>query len=292
MTRTNLRTRLGVPVAVMTTALLFLPSSLPAAGPTYPTDRDSARLYLQVAEEADKKGEWYNACIWYNAYLEKDRNQPRIKDRFLLCLRNYYRVFRHSDSSFRQQVLSPDFRLTQAVNFYEEILAKLQKNYVDPDKVTLGRLFREGVTELRMGLEDESFRKLYVPEGRQNKVAGFIDVLKKRQASTTEFATPDGASREAARLSRDAADILGMDRRIVLVEFACGACNALDEWTFYASPGTSTGLAKKRASSSATVIRRNWRMALESFASATSRKARSRNWSMPSSRSSLRGCRC
>ncbi len=234
----SLRQRLGVPMAVMTTALLWLPAApaAPMPMPVTGSDTRSAELFLSLARQAHATGDWAEACYWYDACLAKDRNQPEVKKAFLLCLRNYYRVYRHADPSFRHQVLNADFRLPQALKFYEEVLVKLQQNYVAPEKVHLGRLFREGVVELRLALEDKAFRKEYVPESRQERIPAVLEGLKRRLTETTDFASPSALSREVGRLARDVADLLGIDRRIVIVEFACGACNALDEYTFYASP--------------------------------------------------------
>lgn len=222
----------------MTTALLFLPSSLLAAGnPSSGVGKEenSAALFRTLGEQAQKSNSWGDACYWYDLCLARDRNQPEVKKSFLFCLRNYYRVYRHNDPSFRTQILSSEFRLPQACAFYEEVLATLQKNYVEQDKASLGRLFLEGVTELKMALEDEAFRVQYIPEGRRSRVPAFIAVLKKRLEEKADFANTGAASTAASLISREAHDTLGIERRIVMVEFACGACNALDEWTFYAT---------------------------------------------------------
>jgi hypothetical protein len=225
-------------MAVMTTALLLLPSTaLSAPMPTTGAETNTSNTLLNGARQFRDAGEWGLACLWYDNYLCRERNQPEVKKEFLLCLRNYYRAYRHGDSSFRQQVLGPDFKVAQALTFYEEVLTKLQKNYVDTEKAPLGLLFREGITEIRLSLEDKSFLKQYVPDSRMNKLPALLDSLKKKQTESTSFITPAGAAREVARVSREVAEQLGIDRRVVIVEFACGACNALDEWTFYASPG-------------------------------------------------------
>lgn len=234
----SLRQRWGIPTAVMTTALLWLPAALAAPLPMPVTGGEtrSAELFLSLARQAHANGDWAEACYWYDACLAKDRNQPEVKKSFLFCLRNYYRNFRHADPSFRHQVLNGDFKLPQALKFYEEVLVKLQQHYVAPEKVNLGRLFREGVVELRLALEDKAFRKEYVPENRQDRIPAVLEGLKRRLAEATEFPSPSAMTREVARLARDVSDVLGIDRRILIVEFACGACNALDEYTFYASP--------------------------------------------------------
>jgi hypothetical protein len=226
----------------MTTALLWLPSLLAAPmTPITGSETKKADLFLNLAKQAHANSEWGEACFYYDACLAADRNQPEVKKAFLFCLRNYYRTFRHSDPSFRHQVLSPDFRVPQALKFYEEVLLKLQQHYVAPEKVNLGRLFREGVLELRLALEDKNFRKEYVPVNRQERIPAVLEGLKRRQVDTADFATPSALAREVARLARDVSDVLGVDRRIVIVEVACGACNALDEYTFYASPSALFG---------------------------------------------------
>jgi hypothetical protein len=222
----------------MTTALLWLPTALaaPVPMPVTGSDARSADLFLTLAKQAQTNGDWGEAAYWYDACLARDRNQPEIKKAFLFCLRNYYRSFRHADPSFRHQVLSPDFKLPNALKFYEEVLAKLQQNYVAPEKANLGRLFREGVVEMRLALEDKTFRTLYVAENRRDRIPSVIEGLKRRLGETSDFANTSAVAREVSRMARDISDVVGIDRRVIVVEFACGACNALDEYTFYASP--------------------------------------------------------
>jgi hypothetical protein len=225
-------------VATLTTALFWLPVSIEAAPPSLAetaTETRTENLPLSMARQAQAAGDWGEACYWYDFYLTRERNHPEVKKEFLLCLRNYYRGYRHSDPSFAHQVQSPDFKIGQALKFYEEVIAKIQKNYVDAEKATLGRLFREGVAELKLSLEDKKFRQMYVPDERQGRISGYLEVLRKRLLETPDLANAGALIREATRLSREAADVLGIDRRVVIVEFACGACNALDEYTFYIS---------------------------------------------------------
>jgi len=123
LAKQTVRWQIGMPLALLTMVLIFLPAH------AAPTETDLPKLQLVQARQAESQGAWAKACELYAEYLSYDRN-PEVKARFLLCLRNYHRVLRHSDESYRRQLNGKEFPLRDAFKIYEDILCKIQNVYM------------------------------------------------------------------------------------------------------------------------------------------------------------------
>ncbi len=219
--------------------VLFLPLTTSAAEPR---DYFPPEAYLNQAREAETRRDWAEACTYYDAYLATHRNDATAKQRFLFCLRNFHRGYRHGDADFQYQLLhNREFKFDRALEFYKDVLTKVQQSYFDDKKTSFERLFREGVEELYLSLDDENFRKAYVGRGKAN-VQKFREQLRARWVSTSVTTLSEVCSK-----LKDVADAgwehLRLNPRAVVLEFACGACNALDEYSFYVPQGRLAELA-------------------------------------------------
>ena len=162
----SLRHRLSLTVGVLVT-VLFLPLAARAVDP--PVNSFQPQGYLILARQAEAERNWAAACDHYDAYLATNRNDRTIKNRFLFCLRNFHRAYRHGDADFQYQLLrNREFKFDRAVEFYKDVLTKVQQTYFDDKKTSYERLFREGVEELYLSLDDENFRKAYVGRSKAN----------------------------------------------------------------------------------------------------------------------------
>lgn len=225
--------RLGLTLGLLAAAFI-LPSFARAAGPKDTTDPG---FYIALARQAERDAKWDKACEFYAEALSLNKNQPAVKKSFLHCLRNFHRVFRHSDSSFRQQLLNPQFHVREALEFYNDILCKVQNTYFDEQRTELTNLFREGLKELLMALDDREFQATYIGK----KGVSDADIQAFRAAVAMKWENTTVASRKEAEENVRAIIKAGADLRLngkaVVVEFACGACNALDEYSFYLTQG-------------------------------------------------------
>lgn len=185
------------------------------------------------ARQLERQGEWGRACTYYAYILSQHRHHPGVRERFHVCLRHFHRVRRHHDATYRQQVLNLD--PVVALKVYAEALGRLRIEYVDEDKVDLTFLFRQGVQELRLALNDDAFRQDYLPEAKPEDIHAFLKQLdetwgKKEIQSSLE------AQNEALKAALAAKKSLGLKPTVAILEFSCGACNALDEHTYYLTP--------------------------------------------------------
>src|SRR5262249_13555993 len=123
--RCALNNRRGRPWAYLVASCGVLLILLPARAASSENDlRDRA-----VAHE--KQGQWLDACACYDQLVRTTHNQED-QDHFLLCLRHVHQLRRHRDPSFLQTVLK--MKLSEALLMYEDVLNRVQANYVEQDK--------------------------------------------------------------------------------------------------------------------------------------------------------------
>jgi len=87
---------------------------------------------------------------------------------------------------------------------------------------------------LRFALEDETFLQEHLPGMPPERIRAFAAQLDQR--SPGDVQTVRQAREQARAIGMDGLDMLGLDPAVVVLEFTCGACNALDEYTFYLTP--------------------------------------------------------
>ena len=113
------------------------------------------------------------------------------------------------------------------------MLERIETNYVDP--VPLEPLVRNGLDNLEVALRDAVFVKTNAPAATPERVNWLRDALKQ---SRSRLSVPDRAA--AIRLALTSGELarqaIGMNATPVLLEFACGACDALDDFTSYLTP--------------------------------------------------------
>jgi carboxyl-terminal processing protease len=148
-------------------------------------------------------------------------------------LRHAQFVRRHRDLSFRAQIARQDVGFSLKV--YAEVLAALQANYVDAARTNFTLLFRSGLSELDLALSDDGFRQAYLPSASADAIQRF------RHELTATWANAELPNhRETVSLVVEVAVAaqkrLGLRPVITVLEFACGACNGLDEYTLYLTP--------------------------------------------------------
>lgn len=221
---------MGDPRCVRPLLLICLCSGIFALTPAQAAT-DRADLVRQAAE-LEKTGHWSAAAEKYDLVPPRDRNRD-FRARYQNCLRRLHLQQRHGDPSFRQLAMTVD--LATALRAYDEVLAKLQGTYVDPGKADLTNLFREGLEELHLALNDDAFRQDYLPAAPPPSVAAFVERL-----VLSWGRQPVRSRRDAARLVREIAlaaqQALGLRAAVVALEFGGGACNNLDEYTCYLTP--------------------------------------------------------
>ncbi len=211
-----------------------LRSALLAAGiatfwpaPSFAVTTNELRDQASLAEKA---GRWEEALDFYNQLTRPERDDT-VQERIRSCLRHVLQLKRHQAWPDRDSVLQLNF--SQALRVYGEALDKIRSNYIDRDKGEPTRLFEEGLREFSTSLIDPVFQKRYIPEATladvrlfQLWLGEYLQTAKPRTVSEAQHALEEIANRARRNL------LLSKSNAVVL-EFLCGACHSLDEYSSY-----------------------------------------------------------
>ncbi len=210
-------------IAFLASGLLLGPASQ-ASEPTFQELRAQAQTH-------ERGFEWDKALNIYGALL-REQNNPELQDRYQLCLRRYWQTLRHQDESYRKEVLSLDYG--QALRLYNRIRDTLLDNALDRKRVEPGRLLQRGIEELDAALAQPGFCQLHLP-GKQAEALAFRDYLKRKFVSR-EPLTRAQVEKQIREIALAAQDMLQLNTTVTIMELACGANYAIDNYTAYLTP--------------------------------------------------------
>ncbi len=220
-----------------TTLLLGLAFFVPGRGAA---ESSLPAAPLAAAKQAEESRNWFDACQQYDAALRQDRGNADARDGYARCLRRLHLVNRHRDPAYREAVAKLSY--FNALDVYEQVLQKLSEYHVDRQKTDLTFLYQQGVAEFRFALEENIFRNEYlVPEITEDAINAFrpkLDALADEKIKTLADARQQMIT--VIRNAQEAGLIPRASRAffisLVVLEFACGACNGLDEYTMFLTP--------------------------------------------------------
>jgi carboxyl-terminal processing protease len=205
------------------------PRSDPAAEAGSTADEPEQILERGLNQERSRN--WSGAIEVYHAAMERWPSRSEFSRRLRLCEIHFKLNRRYADSSFRNVLLRLPHE--QAVELYDEVLERIQTNYVDP--VPFEPLVRHGLDNLEVALRDPVFVKTNAPAATPEGVSWLRDSLRRYRA---QLVIPDRPS--ALRLALASTELarqgIGMSSTPVFLEFTCGACDALDDFTSYLTP--------------------------------------------------------
>ncbi|MFO0966657.1 MAG: S41 family peptidase [Gemmataceae bacterium] len=190
-------------------------------------------LLLEQAKQHEADGRWDQACEAYDAILKLDRSLTSIKDKYQQCLRRYWQARRHRDYSFRKEVLSIDYG--QALRLYGIMRDTLLDNSLEKAKADPSRLFAKGLEEFDAALADPYFCQQFLITARPEEIRAFRDFLKKNWGGETKLSR-GAALKKLREVALAAQTNLNLNCTVTILEFTCGSCYALDDYTFYLTP--------------------------------------------------------
>jgi carboxyl-terminal processing protease len=193
-----------------------------------PTDPEAA---LRRALDLERLHSWSAAIEVYDEALKLWPSRTDFSHRRRLCETHYRIVRRYQDRSFRNVLLK--LPRDRVMALYDELLERISSHYVDP--VPLEPLVRRGLDNLEVALRDASFLKANSPSATPERVTRLRDSLRRQRAAlnVNDRDTAEGAVLAACELARQTID---MGDAPVVLEFAYGACDALDDYTSYLTP--------------------------------------------------------
>jgi carboxyl-terminal processing protease len=222
----------GLIAGVLLLGVSYLPNDLRAAS-SDPSGALTLPQLLQQAKQWEDNGQWAKAIELYEQIPARERRGSEVQEHFQNCLRRVHQLRRHHDPTYRNQLLTLSWR--DGLEVYGEVLAKLRLNYVDREKVELTRLFRHGLEELRLALEDDAFCEEQMPATKLETVRAFQMDLNVYWGNR-QIRNIRDAQEQAQLVAWSAEEKLSLRKTVVIFEFVCGACSGLDEYTHYLTP--------------------------------------------------------
>jgi carboxyl-terminal processing protease len=218
-------------LATVLLGLVFLAPPLEAS--SIPPDELKTRQLR--AQQFESLGQWDKACDEYAAILRLDRRLADVRESYERCLRRYHLLFRHRDFSYRKEVLGLNY--AQALRLCDLVLTHLMTSAVDRHRVQPARLIRYGLEELTFALAEPEFRQEHLPNARPDKVEAFRSELLKAMQEIGPVRSRRDVLERMRHVALAAQKSLGLSAVVTVLECACGACAAVDEYTLFLSPG-------------------------------------------------------
>lgn len=214
-------------------ALLVSAGFFVAAPSLFAIPENQIRSALNQAEEYEKKSQWEEARQIYESLLGQPDPGLKIRARYHQVMRRCWQARRPTDLSYRKEVLSLEY--AQALRLHNVITKELldgsiEKNALDPTK-----LFHKGLEELDAALSDPLFLDLHVPADKRGFVPEFRAMLKKTWGNKAAMSRKE-AAKHIGDLAMAAEIQLNLNATVAIMEMACGACYAIDEYTVYLTP--------------------------------------------------------
>jgi carboxyl-terminal processing protease len=206
-------------------------SSVSTSAEPAAAEAEDPDAFLQQALELERQRNWSTAIERYQDAVERWPGRPEFSHRKRLCESHYRLGRRYQDQSFRKVLLQ--LPRAKALSVYDEVLERIELNYVDP--VPFEPLVRRGYDNVEVALRDQGFLKTNQATTSTEQIAWLRQTLGARRASLTV------PSRKAARdqviaVCDLAQQSLGIAAAPIVLEFAYGACDALDDYTSYLTP--------------------------------------------------------
>lgn len=237
--RGNIRPDLWVLGAFLCGVWLLIPGE-PAHSAALSPER--AKHLRQQAEEHERVRDWEKACEAYETLIRLGHNSPELRSRWRKALRHYQQVRRHRDDlTYRTDILT--LQLPHALRLYDAVVFNLLEGSLGKDKLAVARVFRKGLEEFANALDDPVFCRIHLDTRRQQDTRKFRADLQQWVRWQASIVSREQAVEAVRRAAMQALTALKLSPTVTVMEFACGACHAVDDYTAYLTPSQFSELA-------------------------------------------------
>ncbi len=187
-------------------------------------------IILQRGFELERQGKWRQAVELYEGVAKLHPNSPLLRQRIRECRIHQELARRYRDTSFRDKLLGLPER--PAWKLFDEVLERVDRDYVDPPDYAA--MFRSGIEQLLVALEDPLFRRTNFAGADAHQVSAFRQRLYRwKEEQPRELWA---LRQKAAELTASARSRLGIRATPLLLEFLYGTFSALDQYCSCLTP--------------------------------------------------------
>ena len=234
--------RFGAVSALVLSAFAFTAPPVrgaPEPSPARPAKPTPAQL-REIAEKAEKGGDWEAAFNAYCHLFVADRASPELREKLNTALRYTQQLRRHRDPGFQQ--FASGMPLDSGLDLFAEVLQKIPVVYAEREKATVQHLWNFAIEELARSLANPAFRQAFLDNPRADKLEQFRGALHQIWAKRNVTDHKD-ARLALRRLIASAQDHFTVRVPAAFaVEAACGACGGLDEYTVFLTPNANANV--------------------------------------------------
>ncbi len=199
----------------------------------YALPEKEIRQAVELAERYEAQGNWKEARDLYELLLSQKDPGLKIRDRYHNAQRRLLQTRRHQDQSYRNEVLSIEYG--QAIRIYNVISNTLLDASIEKKKIDATKLFKKGLEELDAALANPTFVEYHIPAPKRDDIPAFRAALKKTWGDMDKLSRKE-AAKQIGEIAMAAEATLDLSATVVAMEFACGACYAIDDYTAYLTP--------------------------------------------------------
>lgn len=192
---------------------------------------EDARQAVQSGVQLERSRKWLDAIEHYEKTIKSWPDNRELEYGLRRSKIHFGIERRYSDNSFSKSLLA--LSRAEAMALFDEILAKIQAQYVDPVSAT--SFVAHGTESLYLALADERFLQANVaPRGRPNAAA--LRRTLREDFWNKPVTQRDGARAVVTRICDLAETQAGLAAAPVVMEYIFGGCNALDDYSSYLTP--------------------------------------------------------
>jgi carboxyl-terminal processing protease len=224
----------GIHAWLAALALLYVApaaAQLPKYTITISDSRGDAAKLLRDGQQLEQQRRWGEALAHYEDAIRQYPNDSTLQQRFDAARVHYDLQRRYADRSFCQSVLQ--LSTERALELYSQVLLKIESHYVEMPHWK--ELIQRGTSNVEVALGEASFRERNIPPQDRAAVDAFRRELWNVIGSRTINSRAD-ARETVAAVARLAQERLEIAPAAVVLEYLCGATNALDPYSTYLTP--------------------------------------------------------
>ncbi len=217
------------------TILLILLLGIGAVGQTASGDTVDAAELLRQGRQLEVECRWGEALTHYEDSVRRFPDEDSFRRRFDFARLHYDLGRRYGDQTFND--LLSRLSLDEALEIYDEVLLKIQANYVETP--VWKQIVERGTNGIEVALTEPLFLKRHSLGVDKDSLNGFRHDLRRELGGRLVQSRNDAreAVLRAARLSQNR---LGVAPTAIVLEYTCGAANALDAYSAYLTPSQLT----------------------------------------------------